>query len=344
MKVYKEKSLKQYNSFGVNVKAKHLIICESVKDIISLDSKSIFKEKFFILGGGSNTLFTKDFDGTIIKMDIKGKNIIKEDKDTVLLKINAGEDWTNIVKWSVENNLLGIQNLALIPGTCGAAPVQNIGAYGSEIKDNLVDVEIYDIKTKKIKIITNTNCMFGYRDSIFKNKLKNKMVITGITLKLQKINPKNNVPDKYTQYGDIKKLLEERYHNKATLINLYKTICEIRKNKLPDIKEYGSCGSTFQNPIIDINIYEILKQKFPEIPTYDCGIKGKVKIPAAYILEKIGWKNKKIGNVGTWTYHPLIVTNYGNATGKDILEVIDKIRNDFYKETGIKLDTEINII
>ncbi len=335
-------SLKAYNTFGVDVCAKSMYEIRNLEEIQYLYEQGIFSSRFLILGDGSNILFTKDFDSTIIKINLQGKEILENNDEHVKLKISAGEKLEEIVKWSVENNWIGIQNLALIPGTIGATPIQNVGAYGVEIKDVLENVEYFDLKNGMVKTISVSDCEFGYIDSIFKHKLKDFAIITSITIKLKNFQ-KQELPERYLAYGDITKELETHFAKPYTLKNLYDAICNIRKSKLPDIKEYGSCGSTFQNPIVSQEKYLNIQKKYESIPSFPTSDKRFVKIPAAYILEKLGWKNKRIGKGGTWT-HPLIVTNYGNANPKDILNVIEQMQKDFYDEIGVKLETEINII
>ena len=336
-------SLKPFNTFHVDNIAKHFFIVKSIDDIQKLVRKNIFKKDFLILGGGSNTLFSKNFDGTIIKIEIKGKEILEENSEWIHLKVGAGEDFDKLVQWSVKHNYLGLQNLAQIPGSVGATPVQNVGAYGSEIKDVLTSVEYIDLGTGEIRNIKNKNCKFGYRESVFKNELEGKSLISSVSLKLKKLQNREEVPNNYLQYSEILQTLQNKFKPPFTIEKVYKTICMIRKQKLPDVKKYGSCGSTFENPIITQSQYDHIKEKYPELPSYPTEDSSLVKIPAAYIFEKIGWKDKRVGNTGTWK-HPLIVTNYDQASGKEILDVIRQMQEDFYTATGIRIDTEINII
>jgi UDP-N-acetylmuramate dehydrogenase len=344
MYIEKNKSLKTLNTFMVDISTKQYIEVTSIEDLHQIHSKDILKDQFFILGGGSNTLFTKDFDGTVIHINIKGKEVTNESNSDINIKVNAGENWTDFVKWCVDNNYLGIQNLAYIPGSCGAAPVQNIGAYGSEIKDNLVELEYFDIEDGNIKTLNNKECKFEYRNSIFKNELKSKAIIVSTTYKLQKWTKEKEIPEQYLQYKGITDHLEQNNTKPYTIEKVYNSIVSIRKEKLPEITEYGSCGSTFANPIISKQKYSQLTEKFPELPQYPTDNENMVKIPAAYILEKLGWKNKRIGECGTWVKHPLIVTNYGNSKGEEVLELIKTIQKDFEESTGVQLNTEINII
>lgn len=343
MRKQSDVSLKPYNTFRVDVKTKDLYQITNIDNIQELIRLNIFKHKFYILGGGSNTLFTKDYDGAILKVDLMGKNVIEETDDFVKIKVASGEDFTSFVEWTVKNNYLGLQNLAWIPGTVGATPVQNVGAYGSEIKDVLESVEYIDLESGNTVNILGSECKFGYRDSIFKHELKGKALITSVTFVLQKISLNEEIPEKYLEYAGIQKTLSEDFSKPYTLNKVYEAICQIRKEKLPDIQEYGSCGSTFENPIIPLEQYGRLKEKYPELPSYPTDKPEYVKIPVAYIFEKLGWKEKRCGDAGTWK-HPLIVTNYGNASAQELLDVIKQMQEDFYNDTHIKVETEINII
>lgn len=333
-------SIKDLNTFGVDI---------SVDTLCSIDSdEDFFKDEFFdclkdsnilILGGGSNTLFTKDFKGTVIHIKNQGKTILSKTETYIQVKVSAGEDWDSFVKWSVKNNIVGLHNLAYIPGSVGATPIQNVGAYGVEIRDFLEEVEIFDIKDHTLKTLKNAQCEFGYRDSVFKNELKNKVIVKSVTFKLPIF--KNSIDEKYLQYSGIKECLGEK---EVTPKSMYDCIKSIRESKLPKVEEYGSCGSTFKNPQITVSQYEKLLKTFPELPKFETENINIVKIPAAYVLEKLGWKNRRDGNVGTWIYHPLIVTNYGNASGHDILTFINKMKDDFKSNTSLDLECEINII
>lgn len=226
-----------------------------------------------------------------------------------------------------------------IPGNVGASPIQNIGAYGIEVKSFITEVEYLSLETFKIEKLTNTQCEFGYRDSIFKNKLKGKVIVKHVTFKLDRFSGEIN--DKYLTYSGI----QEKMSNKEkTLNNLLMSVKEIRKAKLPTMDEYGSCGSTFKNKDISLTLYQQLEDKFPGLPKFNTEKENFVKIPVAYILEKLNWKNRRKGDVGTWMHHPLIVTNYGNATGKEIFNFIEDMQKDFKENTSLDLDLEINII
>ena len=339
MKIQKGVSLKKYNTFHVDVIANRLITIEDSRDLLSSDITPYLKDtNILFLGRGSNTLFTKDFEGTIFLLRNTGIEIEQEDSDETVVKVNAGVDWNDLVLWSTKANLLGLQNLIDIPGNVGSSPIQNIGAYGVEIKEYIKGVKIYNLEDGKEQILTNEECHFGYRDSVFKNELKGKVVITQVILKLKKY--KGILDDRYIEYAGIKEKIGDR---EVDLNSLLQIVRDIRKEKLPPIEEYGSCGSTFKNLLVDINKYKELEQKFVGLPSFETEQKDIVKIPTAYILDKLGWKNRRERNVGTWIYHPLIVTNYGGASGKEILAFILKMQDNFKEHTGLYLEPEINI-
>lgn len=340
MKVEKNVSLKKLNTFRVDINTDILLTIDSDNDFSNKEVAQYLKnDNLLILGGGSNILFTKDFKGCVTLIRNMGKKILEENDQFLTVRVSAGESWEDFVKWSIKKNLVGLHNLALIPGTVGATPIQNVGAYGVEIKDFLTEVEVINILSHNTQTLKNSECKFGYRDSIFKNELKDKVIIKSVTFILQKYTGKFD--DKYTQYAGIKDDIKSKEPNPK---NIYDSVVRLRESKLPKIKEYGSCGSTFKNPEITIEEYNRVLKIFPELPKYDTEKKDIVKIPAAYILEKLGWKNKRRGDVGTWIYHPLIVTNYGNASGEDILSFINEIKSDFKSKTNLDLECEINII
>lgn len=339
MKVQYNASVKELNTFHVDVSVSCLCIIENDDDISDFFKSDIQKQNILILGGGSNILFTKDFNGTILLIQNQGIEILEDKKEYLSVKVDSGEKWDSFVQWSVKNNLVGLHNLAFIPGTTGATPVQNVGAYGVEIKDFLTEICYVDINTHEEKLLKNGDCLFKYRDSIFKNDLKNKALIKNVTFKLPKFS--REIDDKYLVYAGIKEWFNGKEINPP---NMYECIKEIRQGKLPEVTQYGSCGSTFKNPEITIKQYENLLKEFPELPKYETEQPDIFKIPAAYILEKLGWKNKRIGNVGTWVYHPLIVTNYGDATGEEIYSFIKSMQDSFKSATDLNLDCEINII
>jgi UDP-N-acetylmuramate dehydrogenase len=338
MDIQKNYSLKNLNTFGIDVRAQLFSDIKSEEQLQLLLTDENFKNiPKFILGGGSNVLFTQDFPGLIIKNSIRGIEIIKEDKNSVLIKAGAGEMWHHLVLICVERNFGGIENLSLIPGTVGAAPMQNIGAYGQEIKDVFESLEGIFIDNGEKGIFNKEQCRFGYRASIFKHELKNKFVITSVNLKLSK------TPVLKLEYGTIKDEMEKLKLERITIKNVSDVICNIRNSKLPDPKKIGNAGSFFKNPEIAAKKYSDLKKDFPEMPGYE-SLQNKVKIPAAWLIEKCGWKGKKVGNTGTHSKQALVLVNYGNATGSEVLELAKDIKSSVINKFGIALEEEINIV
>jgi len=329
--------LKNYNTFNVSVKAKLFFEFNDEKSVIELiKNKKFQNEKKLVLGGGSNLLFSKDFDGLILKNNILGIKKISETKESIDIEVGAGENWHDFVIWSVENNLSGIENLALIPGLVGASPIQNIGAYGVEVKDSIIGVRFVEVSTGNIITYTNKQCKFEYRNSIFKKDLKNKTIITKIIFRLSKTDL--NI----TKYGAIKselELLKKEPSNK----NICDAVINIRSRKLPDPKKLGNSGSFFKNPIISNEKYLLLKNKFPEVIAFKESEK-EMKIAAGWLIEKAGWKGFKKNNVGVYKNQALVIVNYGGAKGKDIIEFSKKIQNSILEKFQIKISPEVNII
>ncbi len=338
MNIQKNYPLKNLNTFGIDVKAQLFADINSEEQLKLILADESFKNiPKFILGGGSNILFTQNFPGLVIKISIPGIEIIKDDKDSVLIKAGAGVVWHNLVLFCVERNFGGIENLSLIPGTVGAAPMQNLGAYGQEIKDSFVSLEGFFSENSEKKIFHKDECEFGYRDSIFKHRLKNKFIITSVTLSLNK-NPKLNL-----DYGTVREEIEKLNLSRTTIKNVSDVICSIRKSKLPDPAQIGNAGSFFKNPEVnDEKIFE-LKKRFPEIPGYKLENK-KVKIPAAWLIEQCGWKGKRIGNTGSHAKQALVLVNYGNARGAEVLLLAKEIKESVKNKFGIELEEEINIV
>ena len=338
MNVLENYSLKKLNTFGINVRSKYLVEVSSIDEILEIIESEKFKNlKKLVLGGGSNVLFTKDYNGLIILNKIKGKEVIYQDADCVKLLIGAGENWHELVMYTVENGWGGIENLSLIPGYTGTAPMQNIGAYGVEIKDTFIELEALEISTGKIEKFNKEKCKFGYRESIFKNEKKNKYIILNITLKLNK-NPKINV-----SYGEIKNDLRNNNIQSPTVKDVSEAIINIRKRKLPDPKKIGNSGSFFKNPVVDLNKLKSLQEKYPNIVNYQIN-KNEFKIAAGWMIEKAGWKGKTINNYGVHKNQSLVLVNYGNAKGIEIYNLSEKIIIDIKEKFGISLIREVNII
>ncbi len=335
MIIQQNKSLKNFNSFGVQCFAENFINIkkdDDIKESISYLKKT--KCNHFILGGGSNILFTKNIKGAVLYNQIEGINIIKEDSQKVTIRVGAGVIWNDFVNWSIKNNLWGIENLILIPGTVGAAPIQNIGAYGSELKDVIKNVTGFNIKTGEKIILNKSQCEFEYRNSIFKKKLKNIFFISEI----QVILNKNGSPN--LNYEILKNELKKE-NKPISLKKIALTVSRIRKSKLPDPKKIGNAGSFFKNPIINLDKLNEIKRDFPEIKYYD--LNNKVKISAGWLIEKCGWKEKKLQNCSVYNKQALVLINHGNATGIEINNLANKIILDINAKFGIKLQNEVQI-
>lgn len=337
MKVSQNASLKSYNTFGIDVKAKTLISVNSIDELIAVLKKN-YAEDLFILGGGSNMLLTQNIDSTVIHIDIKGIEIVRESDEFVFVKSYAGENWHEFVLYTLENNWGGLENLSLIPGNVGTSPIQNIGAYGVELKDHFVSCEAIDIQTLEVKNFTAEDCEFDYRNSIFKNKVKGKYIITSVIFKLTKTNHKL-----LTNYGSINEALEEMKLDHVGILDVSKAVIKIRQQKLPDPKELGNSGSFFKNPVITSNEFEVLKEKFPEIPNYKVG-EDSIKIPAGWLIDQAGLKGYREGNTGVHKNQALVLVNYGNATGEEILKLSRKVQEEIRNKFNIHLEPEVNII
>ena len=330
--------LLKLNTFGVDVKAKYFVSINTVNELIELTKTKVFKDsQLLILGGGSNILFKKDFDGLVILNNIKGKEIIDQTQESIFLKIGAGENWHELVMYTVDNKWGGIENLSLIPGNTGTAPMQNIGAYGVEIKETFVELEALEISSGKIVKFNNSDCEFGYRESVFKNKMKNQYIILNITLELKK-NPVLNI-----NYGDVKAILESQNINNPSIKDVSDAIISIRQSKLPDPKIIGNSGSFFKNPIVSLNQLELIKKKYPNVVNYKIN-ENEFKIAAGWMIERAGWKGKKFNNYGVHEKQALVLVNYGLANGMEIFNLSEEIILDIKDKFGIKLEREVNII
>jgi UDP-N-acetylmuramate dehydrogenase len=337
MEIQTQFSLKNYNTFGIEAKAKQFVAVHSIAELkeVLQQNKS---EKKFILGGGSNMLLTQDIDALVIHVDLKGKKIIKEDNDFVWVESQAGENWHEFVLWTIDQNLGGLENMSLIPGNVGTTPVQNIGAYGTEIKDTFDSCEAMTIENQEMKTFTKAECHFGYRESIFKNEVKDQYIITSVVFKLTKHNHKIN-----TSYGDITAELAKNNITNPTLKEVSNAVIAIRQSKLPDPKELGNSGSFFKNPILLKTDFEEIHQKFPEMKYYVVS-ETEVKVPAGWLIEQAGFKGKRFGDAGIHKNQALVLVNYGNATGQEILDVSKNIQDTIFKTFGIHIEAEVNVI
>lgn len=331
-------NLTSYNTLHIEAKADSFLSITSREQLVSFfkESRDEFDE-LFVLGGGSNILFADNFEGLILHIAIKGREVVEETDEYIRLKIGAGENWHETVRYCVENGWGGIENLSLIPGTVGAAPIQNIGAYGVELKEVFQSLEAVEVKTGNLKTFHKKDCRFGYRDSIFKNELKGKFVVTGVTLTLSK-NPEIN-----TSYGAISRELERRDIQDPTIADISQVVMDIRNSKLPNPDELGNAGSFFKNPIVSRQKYEQLKMKYPSIPGYELNA-IETKIPAGWLIEEAGLKGLKLGNAGTYKQQALVIVNHGGATGEEVVELSDKIRSSVEDKFGIELVPEVNIV
>ena len=331
------KNLKEYNTFGISVKAEMFAVFSSIeelKQILSLRNN----KKLLVLGGGSNLLLTKDFDGLVIKNEIKRFEVIEETVSEVIVESGAGENWHEFVMWTINNNFGGLENMSLIPGNVGTTPVQNIGAYGTEIKDTFVSCSAIKIDTLEMKSFDNAECHFGYRESIFKNEVKDQYIITSVIFKLTKRNHKINI-----SYGDITAELDKLKIKNPTLKDVSNAVITIRQSKLPDPKVLGNSGSFFKNPIVLKSDFEPIHEKFPEMKFYEIS-ETEVKVPAGWLIEQAGFKGKRFGDAGIHKNQALVLVNYGNATGQEILNVSKEIQETIFKKFGIHIEAEVNII
>lgn len=339
MSIQEQVDLLPYNTFHISAKAKYFTAIHSVREFQQLIKSPVYKqEKHLILGGGSNLLLTGDFDGLVIKVDIKGIEIVAQDSTSVTVKAGAGVVWHDLVVYAVEHDWGGIENLSLIPGTVGAAPLQNIGAYGVEIKEVIKNVEAIDMISGQLKIFTNRECAFDYRESVFKQKLKGKYFISSVTLTLTKKNHRFN-----TSYGAIETTLQQHQVQQLSVRAISDAVIAIRQQKLPDPNVIGNAGSFFKNPTIALEHYEKLKNTYPEIPGYPT-VNQQVKVPAAWLIEKCEWKGKTFDNIGVHANQALVLVNYGGGTGEKIWELASKILSSVKEKFDIQLQPEVNVV
>ena len=337
MQKTKKTSLKSYNSFGVNAISTKFSIANSEQKITEFLERISFSSPI-ILGGGTNILFKNNIDTNIIKIEIKGITITSETSKHIDISVGAGEKWDDLVNWSIQRNYGGLENLSLIPGNVGSAPIQNIGAYGVELKDCFLRCRAVSVESGTIKIFNNNECDFSYRSSIFKKDLKNKYIISNVSFRLSKKNHKINL-----SYEPLKKHIINKNITEPTIKDISNSVIEIRNSKLPDPKIIGNCGSFFKNPIISLIDFKKLNETQNNVPFFNVS-PDKVKVPAAWLIEKCGFKGKKEGNTGTHKSHALIIVNHGKATGKEIFNFAQKIKNAVLRKFNILLEEEVNII
>lgn len=335
-KITENISIKKYNSFGIEVTARYFASFSSREELTASLTEPPSRN-LLILGGGSNILFTKNFDGLILKNEIKGIEVIHEDEVFFYVKAGAGENWHKFVQYSIAGNYAGVENLSLIPGNVGASPMQNIGAYGVEIKDVFYELEAYHLKEHTIQTFGLTDCEFGYRESIFKNKYANQFTIMNVTFRLRK------QPIFHTNYGAIEQELEQMQVKELSIKAISDAIIHIRTRKLPDPALTGNAGSFFKNPLITVTQYEELKKSFPDIPGYPV-LENKIKTAAGWLIEKCGWKGYRKADAGCYNRQALVLVNYGNASGQEILDLSDSIIKSVNEKFHILLEREVNIV
>lgn len=337
MVVHEHFALKEYNTFGIDARARFFIEINSIEGLQAILSNQNFPRKI-IMGGGSNMLLTNDIDALVIHLNLKGKQVVSKSSETILLKIMAGENWHELVMWTLDNDYGGLENLSLIPGNTGTAPIQNIGAYGVELKDTFYACEAVRIKDQEIVSFTKEQCKFGYRDSFFKNEGKDNFVITSVTLSLTTANHKLN-----TGYGAIEEALKKEGVTKPTIKDISNAVIAIRRSKLPDPKELGNSGSFFKNPVVSKALFERFISNYPNAPYYKVS-DSAYKIPAGWLIEQCGFKGKRYGDAGVHEKQALVLVNHGNASGQELLNlaalIIEEVRNKFQ----VTISPEVNII
>jgi len=338
MKILENISVKSFNSFGIDVKARYFSSFASTEQLMELitGTSLVAKHSLLILGGGSNILFTKDFDGLLLKNEVKGIELVKEDKSYYYIKAHAGENWHRFVSYCIERNYAGIENLSLIPGNVGASPMQNIGAYGVEIKDVFYELEAYHLQENRIQVFKLDDCHFGYRDSVFKSKYKGQYVIMSVTCQLRK-QPIFNI-----SYGAIEQELAKMQVQELSIKAISEAVIRIRSSKLPDPVQIGNAGSFFKNPVIPETQFTQLKRSFPAITGFPVE-KQKIKLAAGWLIEQCGWKGYRKGDAGCYDKQALVLVNYGHATGGDILAISNDIIESVSKKFGVVLEKEVNI-
>ena len=330
----KDVSLLPYNTFGIDVKSKKFVSVRSTDELKAVLNQNQEK-RLLVLGGGSNLLLTKDFEGLTLRIENRGIEIVQEEQSSAKVKVAAGENWHDFVLWCLDNDLGGVENLALIPGNVGAAPIQNIGAYGVELREVFESCEAISIDTGKVKIFKKDECDFGYRNSIFKKTLKGKYIIFSVQFNLNKPPHALNI-----SYKGLSEKLEGKIIN---IQSIAQAVIEIRTSKLPDPKKIGNCGSFFKNPVITLIKFNDLKQQYPDIPHYPDQV-DKIKIPAAWLIDTLGYKGYRNHDAGVHPNQALVLVNYGNATGAEIKKLAQQIRNKVKEKFAINLEFEVNIL
>ncbi|MFP9112723.1 UDP-N-acetylmuramate dehydrogenase [Flavobacterium sp. RHBU_3] len=337
MEILKNYPLKDLNTFGIAANAKEFVSVTTIEEL-AIVLKENEGKKLFVLGGGSNMLLTQDIDALVIHVNLKGIEVVSQDDNTANVTAMAGENWHSFVQYCIAQNYGGIENLSLIPGNVGTTPIQNIGAYGVEIKDTMVSCLAMEISTQTLRTFTNAECEFGYRESIFKGALKGKYIIVSVTFGLSKTNHKI-----HTAYGDIVAELTKNNITSPTIKDVSNAIIAIRSSKLPDPKELGNSGSFFKNPVISKTQFDALYKKHPTMPHYVVS-DTEIKVPAGWLIEQSGFKGSRFGDAGVHARQALVLVNYGNATGQELLNLSEKIQQTVFENYGIAIEAEVNVI
>ncbi len=337
MQVLRDFSLKDYNSFGIDVKAGKFVSIKNL-EVLRAALRKNYASELFVLGGGSNMLLTQDIRKTVLHIALKGREVISENENEVIVQAAAGENWHQFVLWTLEQDFGGLENLSLIPGNVGTAPIQNIGAYGVELKDSFSSCKAMNVQTLEEKEFSLEDCEFDYRNSVFKNRLKDQYIITSVKFRLTKKDHKL-----HTEYGAIRSELEKQGITSPSIQDISKAVIAIRNSKLPDPKKIGNSGSFFKNPIIDKEQFEKLKAEFPGIPSYHVSDK-QIKVPAGWLIDQAGFKGYRSGDAGVHKHQALVLVNYGAATGQEILSLSKNIQQTIKNKFGIDLEAEVNII
>ncbi|MBO9204491.1 MULTISPECIES: UDP-N-acetylmuramate dehydrogenase [Niastella] len=330
--------LRQYNTLGIDTLARYFAAFVSVNELGELiENNPNMGILPLILGGGSNILFKNNIDGLVLKNDIPGVNVVKEDADHVYVKAGAGENWHKFVQFCLQRNWAGVENLSLIPGCVGASPMQNIGAYGVEIKEVFEELEAFHLRDKQVQVFKAADCAFGYRESVFKGKYRNQYVILNVTYRL------NKKPVFNTSYGAIEQELERMGVQELSIQAVSQAVINIRSSKLPDPAKIGNAGSFFKNPSVAAAVYEELKTQYPHIVGYP-NIDGTIKLAAGWLIEQSGWKGYRRGDAGIHEKQALVLVNYGNATGQDIYDLSDDVMKSVHAKFGVELEREVNVV
>lgn len=335
MQIQNDISLKDFNTFGIDILAKEYISISTNEQL-----KNLLKTRkdVFVLSGGSNMLLTKSPDKLVVHLNSKGKEIQQLENGNVVVTVQAGENWHEFVLWCIEKGFGGLENLSLIPGNVGTCPIQNIGAYGTEVKDTITEVIAVEIATEKTAVFSNTACEFGYRNSIFKEAAKGKFIITAVSFELTQKDHNLNY-----SYGAIQTQLDARAIETPTIKDISDVVIAIRNSKLPNPKEIGNCGSFFKNPVVPKKLFDEIQKTNPDMPFYTVS-ENEIKIPAGWLIEKAGFKGKRFGNTGAHKNQALVLVNYGGATGEEVVRLATKIRKEITNMFGISLEVEVNIL